>query len=150
MNQKRLVQAVIILLIALLLITGYMLYYLVTDKEAIESRLQNQLNAQVASIKPEDGQPGTPGPPGPKGDTGLSMKGPAGAQGIQGIQGIQGEPGPQGIAGPIGATGLQGPAGTDGKTPQLRCNTVKNRWEVRYSDDELWGLLNSKVVACTL
>lgn len=31
--------------------------------------------------------------------------------------------------------------GEDGLTAQLQCNPVKNRWEIRYSQDELWKVL---------
>lgn len=42
--------------------------------------------------------------------------------------------------------------GADGQNAytELRCNTNKNRWEVRYQPDGSWLLLNGKVVACTV
>lgn len=38
--------------------------------------------------------------------------------------------------------------GVDGKTPQLRCNENRNRWEVRYVNEENWAILNNKVTPC--
>lgn len=43
-----------------------------------------------------------------------------------------------------------GKDGLDGKTPQIRCNAIVNRWEVRYSDDEKWQALNGQNVKCSL
>lgn len=43
-----------------------------------------------------------------------------------------------------------GKDGLNGNTPQLRCNILKNRWEVRYSDDDNWQALNGDIVKCSL
>lgn len=32
--------------------------------------------------------------------------------------------------------------------PDFRCNTVKNRWEIKYPGDETWQILNGEVVPC--
>lgn len=45
---------------------------------------------------------------------------------------------------------IQGEKGIDGLTPQIRCNTSKNVWQVRYSDADAWQLLNGDRVACTI
>lgn len=34
-------------------------------------------------------------------------------------------------------------------TPQTRCNVTKNRWEVRYGEDQAWQLMNNEKVKCT-
>lgn len=39
--------------------------------------------------------------------------------------------------------------GINGATPQLRCNIVANRWEVRYGSEDNWQLLNGEKVKCT-
>ncbi len=44
--------------------------------------------------------------------------------------------------------GQDGTDGRDGRTPQLRCNENKNRWEVRYSDEEQYTVLNNKSTPC--
>lgn len=46
--------------------------------------------------------------------------------------------------------GHDGTIGLDGKTPQIRCNTVRNRWEVRYSDTDNWQSLNGQDIKCTI
>lgn len=38
--------------------------------------------------------------------------------------------------------------GDPGLTPQIRCNPTRNWWEVRYSTDDNWQLLNGEKVAC--
>lgn len=42
-----------------------------------------------------------------------------------------------------------GSDGMNGITPQIKCNTTKNRWEVRYGEDQSWQLLNNEKVKCT-
>lgn len=49
-----------------------------------------------------------------------------------------------------GKRGEKGDAGAEGKTPQINCNTEKNRWEVRYGENEVWQLLNGQKVPCTV
>jgi len=44
---------------------------------------------------------------------------------------------------------LKGNSGLDGLTPIIRCNTTKNRWEVRYTITDSWKALNNEVVKCT-
>lgn len=39
--------------------------------------------------------------------------------------------------------------GNNGATPQIRCNTVRNWWEARYSSSDNWQLLNGEKVPCT-
>lgn len=33
---------------------------------------------------------------------------------------------------------------------ELRCNVAKNRWEMRYTGDESWKVLNDEPVPCTI
>lgn len=45
-----------------------------------------------------------------------------------------------------------GTNGADGRTPILRCNTNRNRWEIRYSEDESWVVVKDQAgnsVRCT-
>jgi len=44
--------------------------------------------------------------------------------------------------------GANGQDGSDGYI-ELRCNEKKNQWEVRYSTDTNWSLLNNKQTKCT-
>lgn len=58
--------------------------------------------------------------------------------------------GTNGKDGQNGTNGVDGKDGLDGLTPQLRCNVTKNEWEVRYSDDQNWQLLNGQTTKCTI
>ncbi len=39
--------------------------------------------------------------------------------------------------------------GKDGGVPEIRCNVIKNRWETRFGEDQVWQLLNGEKVKCT-
>lgn len=153
MKQSQLMKTAIILMLLLLALTGYGLYLIHTQSSS-KDILHSEVIEEVARNKPQNGQ---------KGDSGLSITGPRGLQGypgpkgdmgeqgVQGLQGISGPQGPQGIQGPAGPQGEQGPqgsAGQDGKTPELRCNEDKNRWEVRYAPEENWQVLNNDETPC--
>lgn len=48
---------------------------------------------------------------------------------------------------------VNGKDGIDGKTPILRCNDKKNRWEVSYNLDTMWTILrdtNNNPVKCII
>lgn len=55
-----------------------------------------------------------------------------------------------GTNGTNGTDGKDGQNGQDGLTPQIRCNAQDDRWEVRYTPDDNWQLLNNEVVKCTV
>lgn len=38
----------------------------------------------------------------------------------------------------------------DGLTPIIQCNEEKNRWEVKYKEEDNWQLLNGKKTKCTV
>lgn len=64
--------------------------------------------------------------------------------------GKDGQNGTNGKDGQNGTNGVDGKDGLDGLTPQLRCNVTKNEWEVRYSEDQNWQLLNGQTTKCTV
>lgn len=81
---------------------------------------------------------------------------------LPGLDGRDGEDGSDGSTGPAGPscttaqteTGstITCPDGTSstvdhGRTPQIRCNETRNRWEVRY-DSGNWSILNNKSTPC--
>lgn len=43
---------------------------------------------------------------------------------------------------------VKGEKGDTGLTPEIRCNTDRNRWEVKYIIDSSWQILNNKTVKC--
>lgn len=81
-----------------------------------------------------------------------------GADGKDGTDGINGTDGKDSLSTHTETTvikelsipGKDGEDGSDGMTPEIRCNTDKNRWEIRYSSFESWGLLNGTAVRCTI
>jgi len=108
-----------------------------TEKIKLSEELINNITQRVTEIQNEKNtlvQPkdGAKGDKGDKGDTGE-----------------QGEKGDS-ITGATGEKGDKGDQGDAGLTPELRCNTNKNRWEVRYSPDLGWEVLNGTPVKCTI
>lgn len=61
-----------------------------------------------------------------------------------------GENGVNGSDAPIPVKGVDYFDGTNGFTPIIRCNVNKNRWEVRYSIEASWQLMNNDKVPCTV
>lgn len=55
-----------------------------------------------------------------------------------------------GDKGDKGDKGDRGNSGIDGLTPELRCNLIKNRWEIRYSTTVSWQVLNGEPVKCSI
>jgi hypothetical protein len=123
----------------------------IVDYGKINSYIDNQVNGQP---KPQNGKDGT---------VDYSMVNAYIDQKIGAIQPRAGADGKDAspctttqietgavITCPDGSSSIisNGQNGADGKTPQLRCNTTKNRWEIRYSDDENWGLLDNKSTPC--
>lgn len=91
--------------------------------------LINRIAEKVTEIQnqsypvPKDGE---------KGEKGDSVKGDTGERGEKGERGDKGD------------------RGEDGKTPELRCNAQKNRWEVRYGEDLGWEVPNGQPQRCTI
>lgn len=143
MNNKWLSRAVLLLALLILLMTSFLVYYMLANQEKVEMRLRDQVNSEVAKNKPADGQDGESivGPQGERGYVGpQGVPGPQGSNGPQGFNGvsIQGPQGPQGQSGPQGIQGEQGVPGQDGREIERRCNAKKKRIEWRYNGDEFW------------
>lgn len=92
----------------------------------IAVRVTEIQNAENLVQPPKDGKDGEKGDKGDKGDS------------IVGERGATGE------------KGAKGDAGANGLTPEFKCNTAKNRWEVRYSQELGWEVLNGTPVKCTI
>lgn len=71
-------------------------------------------------------------------------------KGIDYFDGTKGKDGKSGVDGKNGTNGASGNNGIDGLIPELQCNTVKNRWEVRYVGDENYQVLNGTPIKCTV
>ena len=71
-------------------------------------------------------------------------------KGIDYTDGANGKNGTDGKNGINGIDGTNGKDGMDGLTPDIRCNTTLNAWQVRYGSDELWQVLGDEPVKCTI
>lgn len=48
----------------------------------------------------------------------------------------------------IKETPIKGDKGDNGLTPKIQCNTIRNRWEIRYNSNDAWEALNGEIVPC--
>lgn len=156
-KHNKLLTLALILALLLLAVTGFGLIYSISHKDDLESRLKNQISAEVSQIKPQKGESGlsVQGPrglqgyPGIKGDTGAM-----GSQGISGLQGSTGAQGQQGIQGPTGAPGAtgdkgdQGQPGANGREVEFRCNPANNDYQYRYVGDDAWQTIQPNSDTC--
>lgn len=132
---------IFILLFLLSLINFLTIYIISNNQDKLRNELNNSIISEIGGIRlPRDGKDGVDGRDGKDGYT--PIKGKDYNDGTNGNDGL-------GIKGDKGDTGETGAAGKDGLTPQIRCNTKKNQWEVRYSDTDNWSLLNNERVKCT-
>lgn len=119
-----------------------------TIPKQINSIVIKEVTKNIKSISiPKDGVNGYTPIKGIDYFDGISIKGDKGDSGINGLNGKDGYT-------PIKDIdyfdGLDGNDGVDGKTPIIRCNTIKNRWEYKYDEDEIWQPLNNQIVKCTI
>lgn len=136
MNNRHALWITWVLLILIIVIGSVRIFIELRQQDIIKTDITRQIKAEVSekikSIKqPVDGSNGyTP------------------IKGIDYFDGINGKDGADGINGTDGVDGKDGQDGVSGLTPELKCNILKNRWEVRYTPDESWQVLNGEVVPC--
>ena len=117
----------------------------------VYDKIDKLVELKVSSIQlvpGKDGVDGANGVNGSNGKDGASIKGDAGLSAYDiavknGFEGTEEE----------WQLSLKGENGNDGLTPILRCNTNRNRWEQRYSEDDMWKILkdeNNNPVPCTI
>ena len=128
----------------------------------INSIVVEEVTKNIKSIIPKDGINGyTPvkgvdyfdGSKGDKGDAGQSIKGNNGTNGANGLSAYE-------IATSKGFIGTEDewleslkPIVNDGLTPIIRCNVSRNRWEVRYTEYDIWNTIKNeynKQVPCII
>lgn len=119
----------------------------VQSKEADASLLKriDDLNVYVQNINPKDGYTPKKGIDyfdGINGKDGLDGKNATDEQVQNAVNNYM-------LAHPI-TNGTDGSNGVNGLTPDIRCNSVKNRWEVRYEGTTLWKILDNDPVKCTI
>lgn len=76
-------------------------------------------------------------------------------KGVDYFDGQKGDTGDQGLKGDTGETGKTGQKGEDGQNGKdayfdIRCNQNRNRWEVKFSPEDSWQVLNGKSIKCTI
>lgn len=135
----------------LIILTLIIIFLLITNRSDIAGRV-SAVEDNLSSIgRPQDGLDGLDGDTPVKnidyrdGKDGYTpVKGVDYNDGKDGLNGVNGSDGAKGDKGNTGDQGAPGP------TPYLRCNTVKNRWEVRYDNESAWMILNGEIVRCTI
>lgn len=130
------------------------IYFMIKTSQNIPNQIKDTVRKEVNLITiPKDGY--TP----IKGIDyfdGLSVKGEqgiAGKDGMNGANGINGVNGQNGYTPVKGIDYIDGQDGVDGKTPILRCNISKDRWEVSYNNGISWQISlseNKKPVKCNI
>lgn len=161
MNKRKLLTYLAIAIAAIVLI-GYLTYLLfaLTNPDRLKEAIHDSVRSEVAAInipKPKDGKDAslddirsmvreylTANPP-KDGTNGLNGKAATYDQVKQAVgEYMRDNPVKDGI------NGISGMDGLNGKTPQLRCNIEKNRWEIRFDEAEKWQLLNGEKIKCTV
>lgn len=145
MDNKAAIRFTWVLLILLIILAGVRIYLDIRNEGVIDRATQSYIEAKVSEEiekieKPRDGVDGTDGY--------TPQKYVDYFDGKDGVDGQDGTDGINGTNGVDGSNGADGADGEDGATPSIRCNATKDRWEVRYSIDESWQLLNGEVVKC--
>lgn len=102
---------------------------IIAKNQSINQKIDNIQSIAEYYAAPKDGKDGKDGA---NGKDGVSIKGDKGDTVVNNIYGKDGED------------------GHDGLTPEIRCNTVKNRWEIRYVGDVIWKIMDNNIAPCTI
>jgi hypothetical protein len=163
MKQKHLTMLAITLAVLLLSLTGYTLVYIVTNNKAVESHLKDQIIAEVAKNKPQNGLNGENASEGQileaiaayckrhndcTGSNGKDGKSPI--KGIDYTDGVNGQNGSNGADGKdgVGQKGDPGQPGQPGRETEFRCNPDNDNYEWRYVGDDSWQIIQPNSNAC--
>lgn len=144
-----------ILLVCLLLLSVAVNIVLFVRQDEVKREIRHSVSEEIAKVKipqPKDGYTPVKNLDYFDGQNGINA---TDKQVKQAVDQYFKENPPQVINGSNGYTPqkgvdyFDGNPGQDGITPLVRCNTTKNRWEVRYGLDQAWQLLNNEKVKCT-
>lgn len=130
---------VVLLSVANMFLTIYM--NTVQDK-SVDERINTLLNKMSTAPTVIKGINGSNGENGTNGNTPV--------KGVDYFDGKDGQNGVNGQDGKNGADGHDGIDGHDGATPIIQCNTIENRWEVKYNGDDNWQILGDSPIRCTI
>lgn len=136
------------------------IYFVIENNNGLGSRVENTVQKKIDSLpKPEVIQGKDGYTPQLNVDYFNGINGKDG-QSIQGLQGNKGDSAydiavKNGFEGSekdwvLSLKGDNGNDGEPGKTPYIRCNTARNRWEVKYSENEAWQIMNGEIVVCAI
>jgi len=153
--KSKLIQIVTWILLILMILSNIItIIFLLDYKSNMPAQIKMLVDTSVKLIKvvqPKNGLDGKDGYTpilnkdyfnGLNGENGQSIKGE------KGDTGVKGDAGKDAITPVKGIDYNDGQDGVDGRTPIIRCNTTKNRWEYRYSEDDNWTPLNNQIVKC--
>lgn len=164
MNKFGTVSKLLWLIILMLLVGNIVtIYLLISNNEDVSTRIRNSVSEEIASIDIPNPVNGIDGQDATEEQVKKAVEdyfkkypvknGKDGYTPVKGVDYVDG----QSIKGDDGYTpvknldyfdGQNGSDGVNGLTPQIRCNTTRNIWQVRYSSNESWQPLNGEQVAC--
>ncbi len=133
-----------ILIIILIILVAYLTYLQLSEASSIDRRINEAVKSiQTQKVSPVI-QPINGYTPQKNIDyfDGVSIKGEKGDS-------VKGDKGDKGDS-IKGDRGEKGDAGNNGLTPTFQCNVARNRWEVKYGNDETWSVVGETPVKCTI
>lgn len=136
---------IFVFLLIIAIISGINLYLLFENLNTRDERVKRNVEEVVATINANTRPISTIAPV----EIHTPVKGIDYSDGKAGKDGTNGKDGFNGTNG-ISIKGDMGIDGKDGLTLEIRCNTVKNRWETRYVGDPTWQIMNGETVKCTI
>lgn len=135
-----------VLIIILYALIGLNIYYILHERGVIEIKINRSLLAMDEAIKgikqPKDGKDGRNGYTPVKGKD--YFDGTDGKDSVSTHTTVIKEVPINGVDGKDGYTPVKGVDYDDGKTPLIRCNTSKNRWEFKYDTLPTWGVIRDE------
>lgn len=146
-----------LLLVVLILISSFNIYLLIVNSDSLNDRLNDHERNKIIIEKVEKAIDAKMIDESKVRDIIQDyivepevMHGQHGKDGKDGKDGVPGKDGKDGIDGKNGRDGKDGVDGKDAPIPIIRCNSDLNRWEVRYSEEDVWEIMNGEVVKCTI
>lgn len=134
-------------LFAIIVLSGLNLYFLLENINTREYRIRQSVEKVLQEVKQGNVvSPTSIIPPTIPTKDIQYIKGADGQKGLDGIS-IKGDKGDKGDA---GLPGKDGRDGRDAPLLEIRCNILKNRWEIRYALDNGWKIMNNTPTKCTL
>jgi hypothetical protein len=145
MNKRKASLLTWVLLASLLILSAINIYLLISYRTSLVDRLQNDATIREEILNKVEVLDSKVLPEEKVRDI---IESYSFEDGTDGKDGSNGKDGIQGKNGSDGYTPQKNLDYFDGSTPSLRCNQEYNQWEMRYSEVDLWELLNNEIVKC--